>query len=711
MVTPEELLSAALQYASWGYAVLPCAPLAKIPLTPHGVKDATTNPDVIQYWWNKWPQANVAIACRGLAIIDVDAGNRYWPGAEDPQQELSATVTTLTLTARGGKHYWFRRPEGKRWKGWVGELAPHVDLRTDGNYILLPPSEIAEGAEILAYRWCEGLELSQPLEQLPCPPNWLIEKLDNLSSAEQTSSQAAALTLTQENEPIHEGKRNDTLFRLACAVRRYGMDRGELLALLREVNRRRCQPPLPLAEVERIAQSAAQYAPSQVQQCLLWGHNPLEESSDSSELDLKEVPVDKPEIPREWLRVPGFIGEVSEYILQTAPYPEPVLAFANALILQATLAARKMQTTTGLRSNLYILALADSATGKEHPRKVVSDLLCAFGLEDHLAHNIGSAEGVEDRLRTQSTLLLQIDEISELVERLQSGDQRGSNLQQMFLQLYSAANSSYRTRLKANSSGDPAILLHQPALLICGTAVPSYFYRAFNERMLTNGFMGRMLILEAGWRGFGQRPPQLPIPASILDTGRWWAEYHQRQGNLHAQHPRPQVVPETPQAQQRLDEIQHTLDALIRQHQQHDRQLDAGLWGRLHEKIVKLAFLYAISADHENPQITLEAVEWSERLCFFLLEQMLQRIRLYSTKDPFDAKRRALIRLLQRWQERYGDRPMPYSLILRQLPWPPKEHEILAQLLCEQGFLAVEATAGKRGRPGKKYRILQRLEL
>ena len=40
--------------------------------------------------------------------------------------------------------------------------------------------------------------------------------------------------------------------------------------------------------------------------------------------------------------MPGFIDEVMQYTLDTAPYPEPVLAFAGALSLQALLAGRKV---------------------------------------------------------------------------------------------------------------------------------------------------------------------------------------------------------------------------------------------------------------------------------------------------------------------------------------------------------------------------------
>lgn len=68
-------LEAALSYAKRGWPVLPVRPREKQPLTPHGVKDATTDEAIIRGWWAKWPEANVAIAAgehSGLFVLDVD---------------------------------------------------------------------------------------------------------------------------------------------------------------------------------------------------------------------------------------------------------------------------------------------------------------------------------------------------------------------------------------------------------------------------------------------------------------------------------------------------------------------------------------------------------------------------------------------------------------------------------------------------------------
>ncbi len=59
-------------------------------------------------------------------------------------------------------------------------------------------------------------------------------------------------------------KRNTTLTSFAGSMRHVGMERGEILAALREINRARCKPPLDDQELDKIATSISRYAPAAV---------------------------------------------------------------------------------------------------------------------------------------------------------------------------------------------------------------------------------------------------------------------------------------------------------------------------------------------------------------------------------------------------------------------------------------------------------------
>jgi hypothetical protein len=112
------LLAAALTYAAHGWMVLPlhtpgsegcscgqdCGGSAgKHPRTPHGLYDASRQPDQLWRWWHRWPNANVGIRTgqiSGLVILDVDVRH----SGQDSLERLQSTYAPLppTLTAQSG---------------------------------------------------------------------------------------------------------------------------------------------------------------------------------------------------------------------------------------------------------------------------------------------------------------------------------------------------------------------------------------------------------------------------------------------------------------------------------------------------------------------------------------------------------------------------------------------------------------------------------
>ena len=79
-------LAFAPKYAAAGHPCLPVQPHAKSPLAelvPHGLRDATTDPEVLADWLRRAPDANIAIRCDGLIVLDVD------PGGEESLAELA----------------------------------------------------------------------------------------------------------------------------------------------------------------------------------------------------------------------------------------------------------------------------------------------------------------------------------------------------------------------------------------------------------------------------------------------------------------------------------------------------------------------------------------------------------------------------------------------------------------------------------------------
>jgi hypothetical protein len=263
-------LEMALAYAKKGMPVFPLAPGAKVPTKgSHGHLDASKNDAVVRALWEPHPDANIGLATgakSGLVVIDEDPRN----GGDVGALHLPPTLTARTPS--GGSHYYFRHPgagykvpcdsQGKR-------LGPGIDIKGDGGYATLPPSRVAGKP----YTWVDP---SVAVADLP-PELWsrLVVEADAASKHGANGAPAQAGEATahpgtggtgtpaeDSAEPIPEGQRNGTLASLAGSMRRRGMTATEIEAALVAVNAARCIPPLPDAEVARIAQSVGRYAPT-----------------------------------------------------------------------------------------------------------------------------------------------------------------------------------------------------------------------------------------------------------------------------------------------------------------------------------------------------------------------------------------------------------------------------------------------------------------
>jgi hypothetical protein len=254
------MLDAALSYAAMGYRALPCRPGAKQPATAHGCRDATCDVARIRQWWTTTPALNVAIATDGLAVIDIDPAGRDWPGDDARRAAIRELSPPVQRTPRGGFHLFFSVPAGKQWRCSAGLLAAGVDVRADGGYALVPPSEVGG----TAYQWLRPLV---PRDALPTPPRWLVDALDALERRRSAPPPSGPRTPADAGGVLLAGGRNVGLASLAGRLRRAGLSEAEIAAALLTANRERCSPPLPEREVLAIARSIARYAPGPGEQC------------------------------------------------------------------------------------------------------------------------------------------------------------------------------------------------------------------------------------------------------------------------------------------------------------------------------------------------------------------------------------------------------------------------------------------------------------
>ncbi|MCQ2390678.1 MAG: DUF3987 domain-containing protein [Kiritimatiellae bacterium] len=338
-------------------------------------------------------------------------------------------------------------------------------------------------------------------------------------------------------------------------------------------------------------------------------------------------------ISAEMLDVPGFINTLKEHTLAVSPRPNPPLAFAGALAMLAHLGGRSYMDEHGLRTNLYLAALAPTGMGKEEPRTTNRRLAAAAGLLDSVPDDIASGEGLEDAIEANPSLLLQTDEADALLTAMRGGDSRAAKMNAMVLRLFSEAKSVHAKRLKAGDGA--AKFIPFPHLTLFATGIPKFVYAALSAKALENGLLGRCLFLEThDFCPLGEMAAQ-ELPPDCVETAKVLAAREvafNETGVLQ-----PIVAVETPEAKLKLALLRTTVDETARRLFDSGLGTAAALYCRLYEKVRKLVLLYAISANPAEPQITAEAVAWASSFATHITKKMLYEVQFYAAEGKFDA--------------------------------------------------------------------------
>jgi Bifunctional DNA primase/polymerase, N-terminal len=231
--------------------VFPCLE-NKAPACPGGFKTATRDPAEIRELWRRYPGPLVGVATGAVAgfdVLDIDPknGGRAW--LEEHRGKLSPT--RVHRTRSGGLHVLFRHHDGLR--NSAGKIAPGVDVRADGGYVIWWPME----------RYQARGSLHNPAEW----PLWILPALMERSVApppaafsppatdQRIVSQLAGLARVVAGAV--EGQRNSTLFwaanRAADMAREGRIQPGAARDLLHSLGGR-CG--LPAFEVQRTVANA-----------------------------------------------------------------------------------------------------------------------------------------------------------------------------------------------------------------------------------------------------------------------------------------------------------------------------------------------------------------------------------------------------------------------------------------------------------------------
>jgi hypothetical protein len=321
-------------------------------------------------------------------------------------------------------------------------------------------------------------------------------------------------------------------------------------------------------------------------------------------------------------RLDGVLALLVRHILATAIRPQPWLAVGAALAMLGTLMGRKVRTPSNLRSNLYVIGIAESGGGKDHARKAIKEILVQAGLSHHLGgERLASGAGLISALVRQPSSLFQIDEFGRFLANVIDKRRTPKHLSEIWDLLTELATSAGTTFLGAEYADQrerPRQDIIEPCVCVHGVSAPGPFWAALNSGALQDGSLARFLVFRTD-NDIPDRNPSAGalsrVPDELVASVQTIAAIASPAGagnlvSLAAPHVRPSpiAVPMDAQALAIFGDLDREMTG---------RQRDAigtdqsAVLARVWENTAKVALVKAVSANPKQPVIRGVDAQWA----------------------------------------------------------------------------------------------------
>lgn len=729
-------LLAARDYAQRGWNVFPvhgwvgeictcgepsCSNPAKHPATSRGLLNASKDEAIIDAMWK--PGFNVAIQTgpeSKLFVVDVD-GAEGETTLENVIARHGMLPPTLEATTARGRHIFFAYPsDGTKIRTRVAALGSAVDIRGAGGYVVAAPSQHASGA---VYSWTNDLLLAEA-------PDWLLK----LASSDIHRDPETRPKWEEHRQPRQDGDRwavADVRDMLAAVPADLSYDEwlhigmalhegGYALAIWDEWSRRgeKYRPgdcvkrwggfnPRDGITMGTLVDTAKIYGwkPPQRESIRIEDHparvflERIKRSREAPPGAAKIEAITSGPAPKMAL-MEGLIGETAKWIVDSAIKPQPELALLNVLAALGAIFGRRYASPLNTRTNVYLVGIAATGSGKDHSRRQIKNLMAAAGLTDLLGgDNLISASGVTTALQRSPSSIFMLDEFGLLMQSIvdEKGSPHFKALSKLMIELYSSSSSIYQAGQYADAKRDPVILIN-PNLCIYGTTTVGEYVKALKRRAVDSGELNRFIVVPTSedYPEPRRNIDQHGAPEKLIEA---WRSLRQKDNGLWGS----MILP-TPQTVLWGDCEDRIFSILQYEHEQMKNAGDlTGLWHRYRENVIKIAMILAIVRSPLTPVIRHEDLDFGESLLRLSMQFIRTLIGDYVAESQHEESCNDVMRRLRK-SEGQGIRGRDLKRAMRHLD--KRQFDAVITSLIEQERLEIDRPIG-RGSPSMVYRAIK----
>ena len=321
------------------------------------------------------------------------------------------------------------------------------------------------------------------------------------------------------------------------------------------------------------------------------------------------------------------------------------------------LMGRKVRTPTNLRSNLYVIGIAESGGGKDHARKAIKEILVQAGLSNHLGgERLASGAGLISALVRQPSSLFQIDEFGRFLANVVDKRRAPKHLSEIWDLLTELATSAGTTFLGAEYADQrerPRQDIIEPCVCVHGVSAPGPFWGALRAGSLEDGSLARFLVFrsEDDIPDRNRRAGALAdLPDELLTAVQAVAAVGagQAAGNLVSVgapnvQPAPLTVPMDDEALAIFDELDHYM---TRRQRTAVGSEQSAVLARVWENTAKVALVKAVSANPVEPVIRGVDAQWAREVVDHCVATLLIQAGRHLADNEHEANHKKVLRLI-----------------------------------------------------------------